>query len=114
MSDIKVDEHYDVITIGSGGGSKVSTPAANLGFKVAMIEKGFDVFGEHKQGLGGTCLNRGCIPSKMLIHPADVVQEAIEGQRMGLKIEYKGVDYEALVNHTSSAIDGDSESYERT
>ena len=54
---------YDVIVVGSGGGAKIVSPAARLGFKVACVEK---------DALGGTCLNRGCIPSKMLIHPADI------------------------------------------
>ncbi|MDE2028692.1 MAG: dihydrolipoamide dehydrogenase, partial [Candidatus Omnitrophica bacterium] len=63
---------FDVITIGSGGGAKISSPAASLGFKVAVIEK---------DRLGGTCLNRGCIPSKMLIHPADVAMEVKEARR---------------------------------
>lgn len=54
-------KHYDVIVIGSGGGTKLVRPVAKLGKKVAVIEKG---------PLGGTCLNRGCIPSKMLIHTA--------------------------------------------
>ena len=45
-------EKYDVIVIGSGGGIKIAVPAADLGFKVAFIERG---------PMGGTCLNRGCI-----------------------------------------------------
>lgn len=102
--------HYDVITIGSGGGAKVSTPAANLGFKVAMIEHGFDVFGTHKAGLGGTCLNRGCIPSKMLIHPADVMVELREAERFGIKATTEGIDFESLVTRVSDTIDKDSNS----
>jgi len=109
MAGIHVDEHYDIITIGSGGGSKVSTPAANLGLKVAMVEHGFDVLGEHRSGLGGTCLNRGCIPSKMLIHPADVATELQEASRFGIQAEYKGIDFSFLVNHTSSSINKDSD-----
>ena len=54
---------YDLIVIGAGGGGKISTPAAKLGKKVAIIEK---------EDPGGTCLNRGCIPSKMIIHPANI------------------------------------------
>eukprot|EP00930_Biecheleria_cincta_P045127 TRINITY_DN31106_c0_g1_i1.p1 TRINITY_DN31106_c0_g1~~TRINITY_DN31106_c0_g1_i1.p1 ORF type:complete len:564 (-),score=103.83 TRINITY_DN31106_c0_g1_i1:312-1934(-) len=104
------EEHYDIITIGSGGGAKVSTPAANLGLKVAMIEHGFDVFGQHFVGLGGTCLNRGCIPSKMLIHPADVVTEMKEAERFGIKAEYQGIDFPKLVDRTCASIDGDSNS----
>ena len=53
-------KRFDVLVIGSGGGTKLSTPASFLGLKSAIIEKG---------KWGGTCLNRGCIPSKMLIHP---------------------------------------------
>ena len=56
-------KEYDVIVIGSGGSAKITSPAARMGYKVACIER---------EALGGTCLNRGCIPSKMLIHPADV------------------------------------------
>jgi len=111
MESMQVDEHYDIITIGSGGGAKVSTPAANLGLKVAMVEHGFDVktSGEHRSGLGGTCLNRGCIPSKMLIHPADVVTELQEASRFGIQAEFKGIDFSFLVNHTSSSVNKDSD-----
>jgi len=105
-----VEEHYDIITIGSGGGSKVSTPAANLGLKVAMVEHGFDAFGEHLVGLGGTCLTRGCIPSKMLIHPADVVAEIQEAERFGIKARYDGIDFTKLVERVCNAVDGDSKS----
>ena len=66
---------FDVITIGSGGGAKISSPAASMGLKVAVIEK---------DRLGGTCLNRGCIPSKMLIHPADVAIEIKEAHRFDI------------------------------
>jgi len=102
--------HYDVITIGSGGGAKVSTAAANLGFKVAMIEHGFTALGVHKHGLGGTCLNRGCIPSKMLIHPADVMVELHEAERFGIKATTDGIDFEALVTRCAASIDKDSDS----
>ena len=61
-------KHYDLIIIGTGGGTKLR-PASDLGKKVAIIEK---------EDLGGTCLNRGCIPSKMLIYPADLVTHWME------------------------------------
>lgn len=105
--------HFDIITIGSGGGAKISTPANKLGFKVAMLEHGFDVRlpGEaHRDGLGGTCLNRGCIPSKMLIHPADVVTEIKEAARFNITASFGGVDMEKLVTRVSAAVDGDSDS----
>ena len=54
---------FDVIVIGSGSGLEVSSEAVERGLSVAVMEEG---------PFGGTCLNRGCIPSKMLIHTADV------------------------------------------
>ena len=72
---------YDVIIIGSGGGAKITSPAANqLGLKVACIEK---------DALGGTCLNRGCIPSKMMIHPADVAIEIRESEKYDIQCDNK-------------------------
>jgi pyruvate/2-oxoglutarate dehydrogenase complex dihydrolipoamide dehydrogenase (E3) component len=69
---------YDVIVIGSGGGSKITSPAARLGLKVACIEK---------DALGGTCLNRGCIPSKMLIHPADVATQIRHASKFDIQAD---------------------------
>lgn len=57
---------------------KVANPVASLGKKVAIIEK---------DKLGGTCLNRGCIPSKMLIHPADVITTIEEEAVHRLKLD---------------------------
>ena len=53
-----------MIVIGSGSGLEVSSEAAERGLSVAVVEHG---------PFGGTCLNRGCIPSKMLIHSAGVI-----------------------------------------
>jgi len=58
------EEKFDLIVIGSGSGLDVAT-AAQSGLKVTIIEKGM---------MGGTCLNRGCIPSKLLIHSANVAE----------------------------------------
>lgn len=91
---------YDVIVIGSGGGSKITSPAARLGFKVAVIEK---------DKLGGTCLNRGCIPSKMLIHPADVAQEIKEAGKFDIKNSPQfTVDFAKLIKRISNTVDQDS------
>ena len=70
-------KRFDVIVIGSGGGTKIAMPCAKKGMRVALIEK---------DDFGGTCLNRGCIPSKMLIHPAEVADLASNSQPMGLEI----------------------------
>lgn len=95
-------EQYDVIAIGAGGGTKIVSPAARLGLKVAVIEK---------DKLGGTCLNRGCIPSKMLIHPADVAQEVREARKFDIHNNPQfTVDFAKLVSRISDTVDRDSES----
>lgn len=91
---------YDVIVIGSGGGAKITSPAARLGFKVACIEK---------DALGGTCLNRGCIPSKMLIHPADVAREIQEAKKFDIHHNPSfTVDFQKLITRISETVDRDS------
>jgi dihydrolipoamide dehydrogenase len=95
---------FDLITIGSGGGAKISSPAASMGLKAAVIEK---------DRLGGTCLNRGCIPSKMLIHPADVALEIKEAHRFDIHNDPKfSVNFASLVERISNTIDGDSNKIE--
>src|SRR5271167_3696707 len=95
---------FDVITIGSGGGAKISSPAASMGLKVAVIEK---------DRLGGTCLNRGCIPSKMLIHPADVAIEIKEARRFDIHNDPQfSVDFAKLIGRISQTVDTDSDKIE--
>src|ERR1700675_907884 len=92
---------YDVIVIGSGGGAKIVSPSARRGLKVACIEK---------DALGGTCLNRGCIPSKMLIHPADVAIEIKEAHRFDIHNNPQfNVDFAKLVERISNIVDADSD-----
>ena len=91
---------YDVIVIGSGGGAKIVSPASRLGLKVAVLEK---------EALGGTCLNRGCIPSKMLIHPADVATAIREAEKFDLHLDRDfSVDFARLITRISNTVDGDS------
>lgn len=92
---------YDVLVIGSGGGTKISTPASQLGKRVAIIEK---------DRLGGTCLNRGCIPSKMLIHPAEVAHQIDDAGRFFIRAKGYKVDFQALVQSVSAEIDAESDS----
>jgi len=94
-------KNYDVIVIGSGGGAKITSPAARLGLKVAVIEK---------DKLGGTCLNRGCIPSKMLIHPADVADEIKHARKFNINASPDfTVDFDRLVTRISQTVDRDSD-----
>jgi len=92
---------YDVLVIGSGGGTKISTPSSRLGLKAAIIEK---------DRLGGTCLNRGCIPSKMLIHAAEIAHQIDHASRHFLKTDGFQVDFDRLVSWVSSEIDAESDS----
>ena len=97
-------KNYDVIVIGSGGGAKITSPSARLGLKVACIEK---------DALGGTCLNRGCIPSKMLIHPADVAIAIKEAQRFDIQNNPQfQVNFANLIARISKTVDQDSQSIE--
>jgi len=78
---------YGLIVIGSGAGMNVVDAALQRGLKVAIVEEG---------PLGGTCLNRGCIPSKVLIHAADVIRDAQEAARIGVDLRLARVDFALL------------------
>lgn len=93
-------KEYDLIVIGAGGGTKISTPAAKMGHKVAIIEK---------EDLGGTCLNRGCIPSKMLIHPANMLEAARNLEKYSITHtgEFK-TDFASLVSRVTKTVMGES------
>ena len=75
---------YDVVVLGGGsGGYACAFRAAELGLSVALVEKG---------KLGGTCLHVGCIPTKALLHAAEVADSAREGERFGVKTTFESVD----------------------
>ncbi len=97
-------KEYDIIVIGSGGGTKLARPATELGKRAAIIEK---------DALGGTCLNRGCIPSKMLIHPADVRRDIADAHRFFIRDADPGrVDFTALTGWINADVGRDSRSIE--
>ncbi|MFX1582635.1 MAG: dihydrolipoyl dehydrogenase [Promethearchaeota archaeon] len=79
---------YDAIVIGSGSGGIILDQAYRAGLKVAYVDRG---------PLGGTCLNVGCIPSKMLIYPADRVVEIQEAHKLGIDAEIKNIDFKAIM-----------------
>ena len=95
---------FDLIVIGGGSGLSVSSAAAAKGMKVAVVEEG---------PLGGTCLNRGCIPSKMLIHAADVAETISTSGKFGIAAKYQKIDFPRLVRHVSSVIDADARMIEK-
>ena len=62
--------------------------ALSRGMTVALVEEG---------PLGGTCLNRGCIPSKMLTYPADVINIINESEKLGVKARIESIDFKAIM-----------------
>ncbi|MCH1910857.1 dihydrolipoyl dehydrogenase [Leptospira noguchii] len=95
-------KEYDMIVIGTGGGTKLVTPPSKIGYKVAVIEK---------ENPGGTCLNRGCIPSKMLIYPAEILSLAKDSEKFQISFPEKPkVDFKTLVERISKTVDDESAS----
>jgi dihydrolipoamide dehydrogenase len=93
-------QKFDLIVIGSGSGLDVANAAYQHGLRVAVIEKG---------KMGGTCLNRGCIPSKLLIHSADVAETIKSAHVFGLKVEGFSVDFHSIVEQVNETVDLQSE-----
>ncbi len=84
---------YDVIVVGGGpGGYAASIRASQLGGKVALIESG---------DIGGTCVNRGCIPSKIWLHAADLLKKVKNAGEFGIRATVEGVDPETVVSRKS-------------
>ncbi len=78
---------FDVIVIGSGAGMNVAARARSSNLSVALVEDG---------PLGGTCLNRGCIPSKVLIEPATIAREIEDARRIGVFAKVERMDFELV------------------
>ena len=89
-------QKFDLIVVGSGAALIVLEAALAQGKKCALVERG---------KMGGTCLNRGCIPSKILVHPADMIREAERGGKIGLKIQPPIVDWDVLSRRMWAKID---------
>jgi dihydrolipoamide dehydrogenase len=100
-----MEQKFDVIILGSGAGLNIAGPLASQGRKVAVVEKG---------ALGGTCLNRGCIPSKMLIHSADVIETIKSAHLFGIDVKGYEIDFPRLVDRVTEAVDSDSEEIEKS
>jgi mycothione reductase len=88
--------HFSLVVIGSGSGNVV-VPKHPADGSVALIESG---------AFGGTCINRGCIPSKILIHTADVAQQVRHAAEFGIAASLTGVDWPAIRDRTFSKTDG--------
>lgn len=89
-------QHFDVAVIGSGSGNSLIDERF-AGLQVALIDDN-DEF-------GGTCLNRGCIPTKMFVLPADHAVSTGEAARLGVNLRFEGADWPAIRDRIFGRID---------
>lgn len=84
-------ERFDVIVIGAGpGGYVAAIKCAKAGLRTAIVEN---------RRVGGTCLNRGCIPAKAMIHASSLYREMQEAEKFGVSAERITFDYEKIVSY---------------
>jgi dihydrolipoamide dehydrogenase len=82
------EQNFDLVVLGGGsGGYAAALRAVQLGLTVGLIEKG---------KLGGTCLHVGCIPTKALLHSAEVADVSREAAKYGVKTQFEGIDMAAV------------------
>lgn len=84
-----MEQKFDIIIIGAGpGGYVAAIKAAKLGFSTAIVEN---------RRVGGTCLNRGCIPAKAMVHASSMYREIQEAERFGVSVSDVRYDYEKIL-----------------
>ncbi|OUS96417.1 dihydrolipoyl dehydrogenase [Rhodococcus sp. NCIMB 12038] len=89
--------HSDVLILGGGsGGYACAFRAAQLGLSVRLIEA---------DKIGGTCLHRGCIPTKALLHSAEIADTARTGAEFGVRTTFDGIDIDAVHRYKNGTID---------
>jgi len=89
-------KEYDVIIIGSGAGMNVASNALAEGLSVAVLDHG---------PLGGTCLNTGCIPSKILLYPAEVIRKMQDAAEIGVHGKIIKVDFDLIKARMKAYVD---------
>ena len=97
-------QNYDLIVIGSGAGMNVAANAAGAGMRTAVVEHG---------PLGGTCLNNGCIPTKVLLYPADVIRALDDAAAIGVYGSAPRVDFGLIMRRMRAYVDEGREEMER-
>ena len=91
------ENNFDLVILGSGsGGYAAALRAAQLGMSVALIER---------DKLGGTCLHRGCIPTKALLHAAEVADTTKEAAHFGVQATFNGIDMAQVNKYRDSIIE---------
>ncbi len=97
LFDGETDKHATMVVLGSGpGGYTAAFRAADLGVNVILIEK--------HQNIGGVCLNVGCIPSKALLHTAQVINEAEEADHLGVSFAKPKIDIDKVRDYKSGIV----------
>ena len=96
-------KQYDIIVVGTGGATIVADAAIKTGKKVAIIEKG---------KFGGTCLNRGCIPTKVMVTAANAIQEVEEFKKIGVNVGDATMDWDTVAKRTWHMIDKNAGIYD--
>jgi dihydrolipoamide dehydrogenase len=87
---------FDLVIIGGGsGGYACALRSAQLGKSVVLIEA---------EKLGGTCLHKGCIPTKALLHSAEIADGAREGARFGVKSTFEGIDIAGVNSYKDGVV----------
>jgi dihydrolipoamide dehydrogenase len=90
------EQNFDIVILGGGsGGYAAALRAVELGFTVGLIEK---------DKLGGTCLHRGCIPTKALLHAAEIADHTRESSRFGVRSTFEGIDVPAVTAYRESIV----------
>ncbi len=89
-------DKFDLIVIGSGAGTHVASQAVLHEMRVALVDFG---------PTGGTCLNTGCIPSKLLIYPADVIRTMQEARAVGVYASVDKVDFPKIMSRMHKVVD---------
>lgn len=90
------EEPYDMVVFGAGSaGYAAALRGAQLGLSVALVER-------HK--LGGTCLHNGCIPTKAMLHAAELADQARQARDVGVRSSFQGIDMDALHAYKNSVV----------
>ncbi len=91
----KFMKDYDVIVIGAGAGLSIAFKGQASKLKVALIDKA---------NVGGTCVNVGCVPSKILIYHADRIADIEEAKKLGIEAKVKRIDFPAIMERMKATI----------
>lgn len=90
------EQNFDIVVLGGGsGGYAAALRASELGFSVGLIEK---------DKVGGTCLHRGCIPTKALLHAAEVADVSRESSKFGITTTFDGVDIAGVTAYREGVV----------